>query len=93
MRSQGCFVFSVLFVRVSASFLYHIQGSPPGSAQGSGARTKPKHPISDCLWANKMYLVVVKTMLLLVRSSRSGVWGGALPGTVRSLAVVVENRR
>ena len=29
----------------------------------------------------------------LVRSSRSGVWGGALAGTVRSLAVVVENRK
>ena len=25
---------------------------------------------------------------VLVRSSRSGVWGGALPGTVRSLPVV-----
>ena len=30
---------------------------------------------------------------VLVRSSRSGVWVGALPGTVRSLAVVVENRK
>ena len=30
---------------------------------------------------------------VLVRSSKSGVWGGALPGTVRSLAVVVENRK
>ena len=30
---------------------------------------------------------------VLVRSSRSGVWGGALPGMVRSLAVVVENRK
>ena len=30
---------------------------------------------------------------VLVRSSRSGVWRGALRGTVRSLAVVVENRK
>ena len=30
---------------------------------------------------------------VLVRSSRSGVWGGVLPGTVRSLPVVVESRK
>ena len=41
-----------------------------------------------------MYLVVVKTTrYVLVRSSRIGVWGGALPGTVRPLPVVVENRK
>ena len=30
---------------------------------------------------------------VLVHSSRNGVWGGALMGTVRSLPVVVENRK
>ena len=42
----------------------YTQRSPPGSAKGSGARTKSKHPTSDGLWANKMYLVVVKTTFL-----------------------------
>ena len=32
-------------------------------------------------------------MYVVVRSSRSGVWGGALPGTVCSLPVVMENRK
>ena len=63
-----------------------------GKCLGEWRKNEVKHPASDCLWANKMYLVVVKT-IVLVRSSRSGVWGGALPGTVRSLPVEVENRK
>ena len=32
--------------------------------KGVAHERKSKHPTSDCLWANKIYLVVVKTMLL-----------------------------
>ena len=52
---------------------------------------KHEHPTSDCLWANQMYLVVVKTMFLsAVREAECGeapsrVWFALSPSWWRTV--------